>query len=146
MLQAGSFATCPAGTHPLGGGGFTSSGNQTVAINSSGPDGRNWDLDENNGTTVDWVIAAVAVCGHPSAYRVVDGAPFTTAAGTRLGSQADCPAPFVVAGGGIFVDSEALGANIAGTEPIGRTAWGSFVANASASPVTAVPEAICVHS
>jgi hypothetical protein len=146
LLQGDAVATCPAGTKPLGGGGFTSSGNQTVATNSSGPDGQNWDVAENNGTGITWNLTAVAVCGRPHAYRVVQGQPFTIAAGSRLGSQANCPAPFVVVGGGIFIGSEDLRTNVAGTEPIGRTAWGSFVANASAFPATAVPEAICAHS
>ena len=146
MLQGDAVATCPAGTRPLGGGGFTSSGNQTVAINSSGPDGQNWDLAENNGTALTWDLTAVLVCGTPHAYRVVLGQQFTVAALSRLGSEAACPAPFVVSGGGIFIGSESLQANVDGTEPFGRTVWGSFVANASLSPVTAFPEAICVHS
>jgi hypothetical protein len=146
LLQGDAVATCPAGTRPLGGGGFSSSGNQAVATNSSGPDGQNWDLAENNGTVITWNLTAVVVCGKPVAYRVVMGQPFAVAALSRLGSEANCPAPFVVSGGGTFIGSEALQANIDGTEPIGRTAWGSFIGNDSASTLTAVPEAICVHS
>jgi hypothetical protein len=146
MLEAGATATCPAGTHPLGGGGFTSSGNRTVAINSTGPNGQTWAVEENNGTTLDWGITAFAVCGNPHGYRVVKGGQFTVGAGTRLGSQATCPAPTVVVGGGAFAASSSLQVNVAGTIPGGRTTWQSFIANASASPITATPEAICAHA
>jgi hypothetical protein len=145
MMEAGATATCPAGTHPLSGGGFVNAGG-IVALNSSGPDSQNWVFEENNATNVELVAFAYAVCGHPHAYRVVKGAQFTTAAGTRLGSQATCPAPFVVSGGGVFTASSDLSANIAGTEPFGRTVWGSFIANDTLSPVPATPEAVCVHA
>ena len=145
MMEAGATATCPAGTHPLGGGGAVNAGG-IVAMNSSGPDSQNWVFEENNTTAVELVTFAYAVCGHPHAYRVVKGAQFTTAAGSRLGSQATCPAPFVVTGGGVFTASSDITANVAGTEPIGRTVWGSFIANSSPSPVPATPEAVCVHA
>jgi hypothetical protein len=145
MMEAGATATCPAGTHPLSGGGFVNAGG-VVSLNSSGPDGQNWVYEENNTTDVELVTFAYAVCGHPHAYRVVKGAQFTTSAGTRLGSQATCPAPFVISGGGIFVGSSDLNANVAGTEPFGRTTSGSFVANGSPFPVPATPEAVCVHA
>ena len=106
----------------------------------------NWVIEENNPTTVEWTTFAYAICGHPHAYRVVKGAQFTTPAGSRLGSQGTCPAPFVVVGGGVFVASSELSVNVAGTEPFGRTIWGSFVANGSAFPVAATPEAVCVHA
>jgi hypothetical protein len=145
MTEGAATATCPTGTHPLSGGGFVNSGG-IVTTNSSGPDQQRWVFEENNPTTAQLTLFAYAICGHPHAYRVVHGAQFSTAAGSRLGSQATCPAPFVVSGGGIFTASSDLNANLAGTEPIGRTVWGSFVANASASPVLATPEAVCVHA
>ena len=145
MLEAGATETCPAGTHPLGGGGFTTSGD-TTAINSTGPDGMSWAIEENNPTALQWMILPDAICGHPRFYRVVKGASFAIGAGTRGGSQGTCPAPFVVSGGGVFTASSDLSVNVAGTEPIGRTIWGSFVANDSAFAVTATPEAVCVHS
>jgi hypothetical protein len=146
MLEAGATATCPTGTRPLGGGGFTTSGNRPVAINSSGPDGQSWAVEENNGTAVDWGITAFAVCGKPNGYRVVKGAQFTTAAGSRIGSEAICPAPSVVVGGGVFTASSDLQVNVAGTLPGSRTAWDAFIANASPFPATATPEAVCAHA
>jgi hypothetical protein len=145
MMEAGATATCPAGTHPLSGGGFTTSG-ATTAINSSGPDGFGWAFEVNNPTASEWLALPYAICGHPRFYRVVKGASFAIGAGSRLGSQGSCPAPFVVSGGGVFAASSDLGVNVAGTEPIGRTIWGSFVANDSAFGVTATPEAVCVHA
>jgi hypothetical protein len=145
MLEGAGTATCPAGTHPLSGGGFVNSGG-IVTVNSSGPDQQRWVFEENNPTTAMPVLFAYAICGHPHAYRVVQGAQFTTGAGSRLGSQATCPAPYVVSGGGIFTASSDLGANVAGTEPLGRASWASFIANSTAGPVLATPEVVCVHA
>jgi hypothetical protein len=145
MTDGAATATCPTGTHPLSGGGFVNSGG-IVTVNSSGPHQQGWVFEENNPTTAQLMLFAYAICGHPHAYRVVQGAQFATAAESRLGSQATCPAPFVVSGGGVFTASSDLSANVAGTEPISRTVWGSFVANGTPFPVPATPEAVCVHA
>jgi hypothetical protein len=56
-------AACPAGQLPLGGGGSSSSSSVTVDLNSSRPNGAEWQVFEDNGQpfTVE-VLRAFAIC------------------------------------------------------------------------------------
>jgi hypothetical protein len=145
LVQAGALATCPTGTKPLGGGGFTSSGNTSVNLNSSGPQGGSWAIEEGNGTLDDWTLTAVAVCGKATGYQVVKGPIFSSLANSIGGSNATCPAPTVVVGGGVFAASAETSVSVAATFPGSRTEWDAAVTNSSAAATTAVTEAICAR-
>jgi hypothetical protein len=145
LLQAGAVATCPTGTKPLGGGGFTSSGNTSVNLNSSGPQGQSWVIEEGNGTLDDWTLTAVAVCGKANGYRVVKGPTFSSLANSIGGSNANCPAPTVVVGGGVFAASSETAISVAATFPGSCVEWDSAVSNNTPAAVTAVTEAVCAH-
>jgi hypothetical protein len=145
LLQAGAVATCPTGTKPLGGGGLTSSGSTSVNLNSSGPQGQSWAIEEGNGTLTDWTLTAVAVCGKANGYRVVKGPTFSSLATSIGGSNANCPAPTVVVGGGVFAASSDTAVNVAATFPGNRAEWDAAVSNNTTAATTAVTEAVCAH-
>ena len=60
--QTQAVVTCPSPKVALSGGGFSSSANPAVDLNSSGPISTNWEVYENNPTTGTPTIAAYAVC------------------------------------------------------------------------------------
>ena len=145
LLQAGALATCPAGTKPLGGGGSTNALSTAVNLDSTGPQGQSWAVEEGNGTLTAFTLTAVAVCGKANGYRVVKGSTFSSLANSIGGSNATCPAPTVVVGGGVFAASSETAVSVAATFPGSRIEWDADVSNNTTSATTAVTEAVCAH-
>jgi hypothetical protein len=126
--QNTSFATCPRGSKPLGGGAFSNSFDLKVNINSTLPEGPNWRVDENNGGTDDATVNAEVVCGRVGGYQVVQSGFMDNPPGDQTGIRASCPAPTAPIGGGIFSNSGSVGVNVNTTAPVG-SGWDSFENN-----------------
>jgi hypothetical protein len=135
-------ATCPAGTMPLGGGGFTSSSSTDNNMNGTAPNGRSWVVRQNNAGTTDATIGAIAVCGKVHGYRVVKGKPFLVDLGLEGGSFASCPTPTVSIGGGVFSGSKSVFVNFLGSFPTGHE-WDSFINNSTEGPITSTAVVVC---
>ena len=61
--QTLAHVDCPAGTFPLSGGGFSSSGSPAVDLNTTIPSGAGWDTYEDNTALIQGVtLRALAVC------------------------------------------------------------------------------------
>lgn len=140
--QSRAVATCPAGTMPLGGGGFTSSSSTDTNMNGTAPNGRSWVVRQNNAGTTDATIGAIAVCGKVHGYRVVKGKPFLVDLGLEAGSFAACPAPTVPIGGGVLSGSKSVFVNFLGSFPTGHE-WDSFINNSTEGPITSTAVVVC---
>jgi len=140
--QSKAVATCPSGTMPLGGGGFTSSEGTDANMNGTAPKGRTWVVRENNEGTTDATIGAVAVCGKLHGYRVVKGKPFSVIHGLEAGSFASCPAPTVPISGGVFSGSKSVFVNFAGSFPTGHE-WDAFVNNSTEGDISSSAVVVC---
>ena len=141
-LQTRAAATCPTGTVPLGGGGFTSSSDTADNMNATAPNGRSWVIRENNASATDATIGAIAVCGKMHGYRVVKGKPFPVVHGLEAGSFAACPAPTVPIGGGVFSGSKDVNVNFAGSFPSAHE-WDAFVNNSTEFDIVSTAAAVC---
>jgi len=60
--QTAASVACYLGESPLGGGGFSSSGDISVNLNTSFPAGGGWQVFQNNASTTDASITAYVVC------------------------------------------------------------------------------------
>ena len=78
----------------------------------------------------------------PHGYIVVSSPGLTAPAGSQTHGTADCPANTVVYGGGVFVNSLSLPANVNSSYP-STTQWNADVNNASSSSTTFTVDAIC---
>ena len=141
LRQTQAAATCPQGTMPLGGGGFTSSAGTDVTMNGTAPNGRSWIVRENNGGSTDETTGAIAVCGHMRGYKVVRGKLLHLASGTSGGTFAACPAPTVPIGGGVDAPGS-VGVNFQGSFPTGNE-WDAFVNNSSEIPASSTAVVVC---
>ena len=142
--QSKAVATCPAGTKPLGGGGFTSSESTLVNMNGTAPKGRTWVVRENNADMGDATVGAIAVCGKLHGYRVVKGKPFSVIHGLEAGSFASCPAPTVPISGGVFSGSKSVFVNFAGSFPTGHE-WDAFVNNSTEGDISSSAVVVCAR-
>jgi hypothetical protein len=142
--QSKAAATCPTGTMPLGGGGFTSSASTDINMNGTAPKGRTWIVRENNASMTDATIGAVAVCGKLHGYRVVKGKPFGVIHGLEAGSFASCPAPTVPISGGVFSGSKSVFVNFPGSFPTGHE-WDAFVNNSTEGDISSAAVVVCAH-
>jgi hypothetical protein len=140
--QSKAVATCPTGTKPLGGGGFTSSESTDVNMNGTAPKSRTWIVRENNASTADATIGAIAVCGKMHAYRVVKGKPFGVIHGLEAGSFASCPAPTVPISGGVFSGLKSVFVNFAGSFRTGHE-WDAFVNNSTEGDISSAAVVVC---
>jgi hypothetical protein len=140
--QSQAVATCPAGTMPLGGGGFTSSSSTDNNMNGTAPSGKSWIVRQNNAGTTDATIGAIAVCGKMHGYRVVKGKPFPVDLGLEAGSFAACPAPTVPIGGGVVSGSKSVFVDFPGSFPTGNE-WDSFINNSTEGPITSTAVVVC---
>ncbi len=141
-VQSKAVATCPQGTRPLGGGGFTSSASTDNNMNGTAPKGRTWVVRQNNAGTTDATIGAFAVCGKVHGYRVVKGKPFAVTHGLEAGSFAACPAPTVPISGGVFSGSQSVFVNFPGSFKSGHE-WDAFVNNSTEGDITSAAVAVC---
>jgi hypothetical protein len=78
----------------------------------------------------------------PKGYTVVDTGALGAANGTQTRGIASCPALTVIWGGGVFIDSSELGANVNSSFPSGNS-WIGDVNNAGGSDTTFTVYAIC---
>ncbi|MGH3138133.1 MAG: hypothetical protein ACRDQE_00210 [Gaiellales bacterium] len=140
--QSKAVATCPSGTRPLGGGGITSSTSTDANMNGTAPKGQTWVVRQNNGSTADATIAAIAVCGKMHGYRVVKGKPFAVTHGLEAGGFASCPAPTVPISGGVFSGSQSVFVNFPGSFKSGHR-WHAFVNNSTEGDITSAAVAVC---
>jgi hypothetical protein len=141
LRQTQASATCPTGTMPLGGGGFTSSAGTDVTMNGTAPSGRSWIVRENNAGPTDETTGAVAVCGKMPGYRVVRGKALHLGIGGAGGTFAACPAPTVPIGGGVDAPGS-VGANFQGSFPSGNE-WDAFVNNSTEFPISSTAVVVC---
>jgi hypothetical protein len=112
------FSTCPSGSKAIGGGASVASiDNSPVDLGANLadtlPDGRQWQVQENNAGTTNVSVTAVAVCASLPSYRVVVGPALTVSAQSQAMVKATCPAPTVVVGGGAFSDVLSLSVDLA---------------------------------
>jgi hypothetical protein len=142
--QTKAVATCPTGTMPLGGGGFTGSESTDVNMNGTAPKGRTWIVRENNEGMTDETVGAIAVFGKLHGYRVVKGAPFSVIHGLEAGSFASCPAPTVPVSGGVFSGSKSVFVNFAGSFRTGHE-WDAFVNNSTEGDISSTAVAVCAR-
>jgi hypothetical protein len=109
---------CPAGTVPLGGGGFSHSGSTAVNLNSSFPTSTGWAVDLNNGTTGTSAFEVHVVCGRtPKRYVVVASDSALIPAHDQDSAFAFCPQGTRILGGGGLSDSGLLTVNLNSTFP-----------------------------
>ncbi len=144
-LQTSATVVCPSGTKVLGGGGFSSSGNLAVNVNTSIPIANGWRVDENNASVLDAALTAYAVCSAQAKaahYGITIGTQVTNAAGTETHAEVLCPSGRSALGGGGFSGSSSTSVNMNSTSPIAG-GWSVYENNASASDTTITPYVVC---
>jgi hypothetical protein len=116
--QTRARVDCPAGTVPLGGGGFSHSTSPAVNLNSSFPTPTGWGVDLNNGTTAASAFDVRVVCGRtPKRYVVIASEPGLVPAHDQDSAFAFCPEGTRILGGGGLSDSGLVGVNLNSTFP-----------------------------
>jgi len=144
--QSTAIVACPSGTKVTGGGGYNSSSDLAVNINSSIPSGNGWRIDENNAGTGSNTAYSYAVCSSSwpakTGYNVVLGTTLTNAAGTETHATALCASGQSVLGGGGYSGSGSTAVNMNSTGPFSG-GWGVYENNASGSDTTINAYAIC---
>ena len=109
--QNSVFATCPAKTKVLGGGGFSSSGELTVGLNSTFPmlpdPAYGWAAYMGNNSPDSATVTAFAICGVASHYSITNGTKVDNPAGQEMQAPiVNCPRKTVVTGGGDYSTSD----------------------------------------
>jgi hypothetical protein len=135
--------TCPAGTVPLGGGGFVQSGSTKAAIASTFPTADGWITDVDNESDADTAFDVRVTCARkPPNYLVVQSAPTVVQPGTTGAAFAVCPKGSRALGGGGFWDTSGTELTLANSFP-GPFSWDVSGANTTllASRLTAF--AVC---
>jgi hypothetical protein len=117
--QVSAFATCPAGSMPLGGGAASGSPSVFANMHATAPDGTSWEATMNNGSAPDTTVTAFAVCGTLPGYTVVGGSDGSDPQGTETPFFASCPAGKVPISGGAVTTSQDIGVNAGSMLPIG---------------------------
>jgi hypothetical protein len=140
--QSTAFATCPGRLQPTGGGARTNRDERALDLNTSEPSLQAWRVDANNSTSTGSTFSVFAVCARLKGYSVVIGAPGTVPAGGQVRVTADCPAPAVPVGGGVFSSTSDLRTDISATGPFGN-GWSSVENGGQATSSVATPSAIC---
>ena len=139
--------TCPVvsgvQTKPTGGGVFISSTSVGANVNSSVASGNSWEAWVNNNTASATSFTVYAICSKPKlTYNVVSTA-ITVPAFTESSGTAICPAGQRIVGGGVFVNSSDLAANVNEGAPLGNNEWIGFVNNGGSASTGASVQAIC---
>jgi hypothetical protein len=140
-------ASCPARTVVLGGGGVSTSILSSVNLNGSFPASSHrtsiWDVYENNASTSNFSVTAVAICGKkPRGYSVNASSPVDNPSGTDTEVAAACPNGAYVVGGGLSSSSFSTAVNLNSTKP-NVTSWISYENNASLSDDSITGYAVC---
>jgi hypothetical protein len=128
--QTEATASCPANTQVLGGGGYSTSAELGVNLNSTLVNLQGWLVEMNNGSVADADAMAIAICGKEKAVAVAQSATAINSAGLQTVTGIACPGRTVPFGGGIFSSSPSLMININSTEPVDG-GWESWENNAS---------------
>jgi hypothetical protein len=110
-------ASCPTGSKPLGGGGFSDSGLTAVTTSGSFPVPTGWVVSERNAGATASRLTAFVVCGKVSGYRLVSLPVSVLSDGLTLGGSM-CPGTKVVLGGGTFTSQPGLAIDLYSTFPI----------------------------
>ena len=146
-VESFGSATCPlisgVQTMPTGGGVFITSGSLGANVNSSIPSGSSWEAWVNNNTSSDTSFTVYAICAKPKLTYNVASASITVPAGTETSGIAVCPSGQKVVGGGVFVSSSDLNANVNQGNPLGNNEWLGYVNNGGSSSTSASVQAIC---
>jgi hypothetical protein len=90
------------------------------------------------------VAAAPAGAAPPTGYVVVSGASVIAATGVQSAAQVTCPGKTKPIGGGVFIDSGDLRANVNSSYPLGKASWAGEVTNDSGSSTSFYVQAVCV--
>jgi hypothetical protein len=115
--------TCPAGTVPLGGGGFVASGSTRVAIASTFPTANGWTTDVDNESGDDTLFDVRATCARkPPNYAIVESVPVSVPAGSHGSAFAVCPKGSRTLGGGGFWDTSGTELTLSSSFP-GPATW-----------------------
>src|SRR5262249_35504497 len=107
LTQTHAVVSCPAKTVPLGGGSFSSSRTTGVALNTTEPVGRGWQVDMNNQSAFAANVSPVVICAKkPRGYRVITSDTVTNLALERtVAITKACPKQTVLIGGGAHSSS-----------------------------------------
>jgi hypothetical protein len=145
-VQNSAIAACPSGTKVTGGGGYNSSGDLAVNINTSIPSGNGWRVDANNAGAGANSLTSYAVCSASwpakTGYHVAVGTAQTNAAGAETLASVSCSSGQSVLGGGGFSSSGSTAVNMNTTVPSGA-GWAVYENNASSSSASITAYAIC---
>jgi hypothetical protein len=111
-----AYATCPAGTVPVGGGAGNPSASLSVGMSSTFPSGGKWVTKVANDSVTNVAVTPWAICiAPPKGLRIVR-ATATDPPGIQLGAAAVCPPGKVILGGGVKAATPLL-QSIGKTEP-----------------------------
>jgi hypothetical protein len=144
--QVGAGAACPTKTSALGGGGYNTSNQLLVDLNTDGPEtsGVGFASYTNNASNADNTTQAVAVCmTTPQGYDVVTGTGVTIPPGGQGEATSSCPSGTVVTGGGAFDSSTPTTVDLNASYPLDKTIWDAYENNDSSSSATMTAYAIC---
>jgi hypothetical protein len=139
-----AFATCPAGSFPLGGGSDSSSSQVLVNLNASFPTGQSWRVDESNLSATDAAVSGVATCGAPRGYVTESNGPILLSPHTETLLAAGCPGHRLAVGGGV-IGNAAAGITVNSTAPDGIF-WDNEVNNTTGVTVSATAWVVCVNA
>lgn len=140
--QTTGSVTCPAHSKPLGGGGFSSSGNTSVNINSDLPLGNGWRVDMNNASTTAASLTTYVICGKAKGRQLVSGTAVPNPSGAQTPASVSCPSPTVPVSGGAFSSLGSTSVSLNTTYPNGA-GWTSYENNGSTLAGTVTSYAIC---
>jgi hypothetical protein len=143
LKQTSGSEVCPRGTKILG-GGVIQSDTAGAYLSSTYPSDNAWNAEVDNLTGESETLQVAAVCGSKiEGYSVLTGAStriFSSEAGT---AKAMCPAPGLVIGGGVALESagNAMLNSSAPTTP--STEWTNTAFDATTAFAEATPFVIC---
>jgi hypothetical protein len=141
--QNGSFAFCPAGTVPLGGGVDIFSTSTAISVNSMEPFSNGWRSDVNNGGGGTVFFRTLLVCAkQPRGYVQVDASSIANPGATQTFVSVSCPAGTSAISGGVHSGSGDIFVNLNTSAPLG-SGWQGYVNNATSSPSSANAQVIC---
>jgi hypothetical protein len=147
--QAYVMATCPAKTKVLDGGGYSSSGELSVGLNSTFPiepatKTYGWAVYMGNNSADDETASVCAICGAASHYSITDGTSVSNPAGQETQTPfVNCPGTTVVTGGGTYSTSGSPDVQIETTEQYNEDSWLSNENNMSSDDAEVQSVAVC---
>ena len=130
-------------TRPTGGGVFMESRSVGANVKSSIASGKNWEASVDNSTGSATSFTVYAICGKPKLTYHVVSTSITVPADTETSGTVFCPAGQQVVGGGVFVSSSDLAANVNESNPASPNGWVGYVNNGSSASTSASVQAIC---